>query len=83
MSDEREHDLIEGETRCWCNPRIEHICPECGGYGSLTCWRCNGEAWVVCDAPDVCDEAHVIIHSDTDGTKITTFIERAESGDDA
>lgn len=42
-------------TACWCNPRVEMICPECEDARVPSCWRCSGAGWVECATPDAYD----------------------------
>jgi len=42
---------------CWCQPRVEQICPECEDTREhkAGCWKCAGKGWIECPNPDIYD----------------------------
>lgn len=55
-----DHDT-ESRT-CWCNPRVEQVCPRCDGLGG-NCRNCEGTGWVTVYDDE---EPAVIIHNDVE-----------------
>ena len=61
-----EH-ITEGYD-CWCLPRVEMICSQCGDdtIEKASCWQCSGKGWIPCERPDLYDGAVglLIVHNE-------------------
>lgn len=57
------------DTWCWCEPEVREVCPTCSSgepahEDRASCWHCDGEGTIPCDAPDAYMGAKplIIIH---------------------
>lgn len=63
----REH--VTTGYKCWCHPRFEMVCPECGDEPDevkASCWRCGGQGTIECEDPEAYDGPFgiLVIHND-------------------
>lgn len=60
---------IKDGCRCWCNPTIKRLCPECDG---LKCELCSFSGFVNCSVFEYenSDDPHLVVHPYTENDEL-------------
>jgi hypothetical protein len=63
---ERVMEHVEDGSRCWCQPEVLRVCPECDDAeeSPTSCWRCGGRGLIEAQETWDADVPLVIVHRD-------------------